>query len=119
MIKRFRNLKWSSLVVHMLITLAYPVAKALLSSRNRLLVFTDALTILALVLLAGGVVVSLFLHGDFDITGFALRRGIRREKDYSAYLADKKEKREAAFNYPLFLGLVYLLLSGILAYGFL
>lgn len=121
MFKRFQNLKAGTLIAHLFVTLAYPTVKALSSPRSGLLVFTDALTILALVLVVCGLVYALILRGDFDVSGFVVQRGFRRDrgKSYRAYRADRKEEREAAFNYPLFLGILYLAAAGILAYGVL
>ena len=110
------------LLVHMIITLGYPAAKAYVTGVNRLQVFTDAMTIIGMVLLIGGVVYSLVLHGDYDISGFILRRGARRsdeELDYAKYKEEQRQKREEAFNYPLFLGILYLASSAVIAYGFL
>ena len=46
-----------------------------------------------------------------------LRRGMKQgEKNFDAYESDMKEKREAVFNYPLFLGLLYLIVAAVVAY---
>ena len=105
----------------MIITLGYPAAKAYVMGVNRLQVFTDAVTIIALVLVIGGVVYALVLRGDYDIAGFVLRRGMKSEEelDYRKYKEAQKEKREEAFNYPLFLGIFYLAAAAVIAYGFL
>jgi len=118
--KRFKNLRWQVLLTHLLITLGYPAAKAFTSPEKRLLVFCDVLTIVAGILIVAGVVYSLALHGDFDIAGFALKRGIHASnptpQTYDDYRKKRKEKREDAFNYPLFLGLVYVAVSAFIAY---
>ena len=123
MFQRFKNLKAKPLLTHLIITLAYPLAKAITSESKKLLVFCDVLTIVACVLLLAGVVYSLALHGDFDIAGFALKRGIHANdpvpQTYDAYRKDRKEKREDAFNYPLFLGLVYVAVSAFIAFALL
>ena len=110
MFLRLKNIKPQVLLSHMIVTLGYPVIKALTVETNKLLVFTDAMTIIALVMLIGGVIYALVLRGDFDISGFLLHRGMRGQenKGFQAYLADLLEKRLDAFNYPLFLALVYL-----------
>lgn len=120
MLKRFKNIKRTVLLAHIPVTLAYPLYKAF-TSENRLLVFSDVLTIVAMILLIAGVIYSLVLHGDFDIAGFALKRGIRskEQQTYAAYRQDKQEKHGSAFNYPLFLGLVYLAVSAFIAYAVL
>ena len=121
MFKRFRNIRAGTLTAHLAVTLAYPLYKALTAPNNALLAFTDALTIIALVLVVCGIVNALALRGDLDVSGYVFRRGLwgDRQQSYQTYRANRKEEREAAFNYPLFLGLVYLLAAGILAYGVL
>ena len=118
MFKRFKNLKAKTLLVHLIVTLAYPAAKAVTSEDHGLLVFCDVLTIVAGVLLIAGVVYGLAIHGDFDIAGYTFRRGLRNQpkQTYDAYRKNLKEKREDAFNYPLFLGLVYIALSAFIAW---
>ncbi len=125
MFKKLKRIKLRPLLTHMIITLAYPAVKAYVSDGRRLLIFTDAMTIIAMVLLIVGVLYSTVLHGDFDISGFVFKRGLRQFRNqeppqsFETYMAEKKEKREEAFNYPLFLGVVYLAVSAIIAYGFL
>ena len=117
MFKRFKNIKPSTLLIHLIVTLAYPAAKAALAPVNQLQVFIDVMTIIALMLLFIGVFYSLFIRGDYDISGFFLRRGMKQgEKNFDAYESDMKEKREAVFNYPLFLGLLYLIVAALVAY---
>ena len=115
---RFKNIRLRPLLIHLIVTLIYPVFRALTAEKSGLLIFTDALTIIGLIMIAGGVIYALFLHGDFDISGFLLKRGVSRDpnKSYMAYLYDVYEKREGAFNYPLFVGLCYVILSVIIAY---
>ncbi len=119
--KNFKAIKPGVLLVHMLITLAYPAFKAFTAESSPLLVFTDTLTIIALLLIILGVFYRLYLIGDFDATRFFIKRAVESDlkKDLPTYLADKKQEREAAFNYPLFLGIVYFAATLILAYGVL
>ena len=121
MFKRWKNIRPRPLLINLAVTLAYPAVKAFTSADHRLQVFSDILTIVAVLLLIAGVFYSMLLHGDFDISGFLLRRGVKREdkQSFQAYMDDRKEKREEAFNYPLFLGLCYLVVSAVIAYGFL
>ncbi len=124
-IQRFRNIRLRPLVSHLIITLAYPAFRAFVEPANRLQLFTDAITIIAFILLIGGVVYSLYLHGDFDISGFAFKRGMKSSRrhqteeppqSFDDYIAERKEKREEAFNYPLFLGVIYILAAVFIAY---
>ena len=51
-----------------------------------------------------------------------MRRGMRRSDDpqnFAKYKKELQEKREDAFNYPLFLGILYLAVSAVIAYGLL
>ncbi|HAJ66209.1 MAG: hypothetical protein IJS79_00345 [Oscillospiraceae bacterium] len=133
MFKRMKNIRPSMLISHLIITLVYPLAAALRAEQNRLLVFTDAMTIVSLLLVIVGIIYSLVLHGDFDVSNyylqhsgrsiarrFAVRRGaqMQQEEDIAKFISDAREKREGAFNYPLFLGIVYLLAAVIIAYVF-
>lgn len=133
MFKRMKNIRPSMLITHLIITLVYPLAAALRAEQNRLLVFTDAMTIVSLLLIIVGIIYSLVLHGDFDVSNyylqhsgrsiarrFAVRRSaqMQQEEDIAKYISDAREKREGAFNYPLFLGIVYLLAAVVIAYVF-
>lgn len=102
----------------MLVTLLYPVFRAFIAENDRLLVFTDAITVIGLVMVACGILYALVLRGDFDISAFLLKRGIQKEpkQTFRAYLYEVYEKREEAFNYPLFLGLLYLAAAFALSY---
>ena len=114
---RFRNIRPGPLLSQLIITMIYPVAKAAASESKRLLIFTDSLTIIAAALLIAGIVYSLVLHGDYDIAAFILRRSQKNEKQsFDAYLEDRKREREDAFNYPLFLAMLYFIIALILAY---
>ncbi len=119
--KRLNKIKPRVLITHIIVTLIYPVAKTLISSDKRLLIFTDALTVTGGLLIAAGVAYSLFIRGDFDITGFQLRRGVgKNEKpSFREYMVEQKQKRAEAFNYPLFLGVIYIAVCAVLAFGFL
>ena len=120
--QRLHAMKPRLLIVQLMITLAYPIAKAAISEYNRLLIFTDSLTIIAALLLIAGVLYSLYLHGDFDISSFLFRRGVQRgqarRQSFETFKANRREERENSFNYPLFLGLVYIIVALVLAYGF-
>ena len=121
--KRFRAMQPRLLIVQLIISLAYPIAKAAISEYNRLLIFTDSLTIIAALLLIVGVVYRLYQRGDFDISGFVLKRGVQRnqtkKQSFDTYMDDKKQEREESFNYPLFLGLVYIAVALVRAYAVL
>ena len=102
------------------LTLAYPVAKALISEKyNRLTIFSDTLLIISLVLLALGVLFTFARFGDFDITKYIFRRGTDKDaKSFEEYRKDLEQERRETFNYPLFFGLVYLAVSIFIAFVF-
>ena len=121
MLEQFRKINPRVLITHVIITLGYPTVRAITAERDRLLLFTDATTIIAMVLLIGGIIYALALRGDFDISSFVMRRGMKRNDtiNYAKYKEDQTKKREAAFNYPLYLGILYLIIAAIIAYGVL
>ena len=63
------------LLTHVIITLGYPAARAFTAEINRLQLFTDAMTIIAMALIVGGIIYGFVLRGDLDISGFVMRRG--------------------------------------------
>ncbi len=114
-----KNIKLRPLLVHLIVTLLYPVFRACIAESDKLTVFADAITIIGLVMIVGGIIYALYLHGDFDISGYLMKRGLQKEptQTYYAYLYDVYAKREGAFNYALFLGLVYIAVAAVLGYA--
>ena len=132
MIKKLKNIKPRMLLTHVVISMGYPAVRALLAQENRLMLFTDALTIVGLILLVVGIIYAMILHGDFDISTYLLQRGLRSFKfgprrgeaadpnqSPQEFLQEAREKRADAFNYPLFLGILYVLVSVVIAFCFL
>ena len=89
-------------------------------ARTRRTPLIIAAAVLAAILLIAGVVYSLYLHGDFDISSYVMRRARSNapKQTFEAYKANQKERREASFNYPLFLGAVYMAAALFIAYVF-
>ena len=88
-----------------------------MTSSNKLVVFSDSLFITSLILIALGVISVFIRFGDFDITGYVFRRGVKKDvKSFREYKKDKEDERKETFNYPLFFGLVFLLVSGLVAF---
>lgn len=113
----FKSIKIRTLLIVVPITLAYPIAKALISSENRLMIFSDTLLIISLVLIALGVLFTFTRHGDFDITRYIFRRGVdKNAKTFEEYKKDLEYQRSETFNYPLFFGLIYLAVSFFVAF---
>ncbi len=134
MFKKLKNIRPSILLSHIVVSLAYPAVKAFSSPKDRLLLFTNAMTIVALLLVVFGIIYSMVLHGDFDISSYYVqhgkkslsrhlspRRGLEAQPDKSIteFLSEAREKRKESFNYPLFLGLVFLLAAAVIAFGFM
>ncbi len=116
-----KKIKPAVLISHIIISLAYPIFRSVTADCQKLLVFTDTLTIIAGVLAIGGILYGLYLHGDFDISGYVFRRGMKNSsnENFAAYKENQKEQHAASFNYPLFLSVLYFLLCIFLAYLFL
>ena len=128
-----KRIKPGPLITHLIITLAYPAVRAFTAEGNGLVVFTNAMTIIGMILLVVGIIYAMNLHGDFDISRYYLQRGLRsfrmfappqseekkQKQNPADFLKECKEKRADAFNYPLFLGIVYVLISVVIVYGFL
>ena len=113
-----KKIKVRPLLIHLIVTLIYPVFRACTAEKNGLMLLTDALTVTCLVMIIGGVIYALFLKGDFDISRYLMKRGVQKEpkQSFNAYLFEVYEKREDAFNYPLFVGLLYVAVSAVLAW---
>ncbi len=113
---RFRNLKIKRFVITLVIAFLYPLYKYVSSVHDPLLDFINAVTIIGIVFLVFGILNTLVLHGDFDITEYVAKRAMFRKstKPYKAFKEDKKEEREGRFNYPLLTGMVMIAVASIL-----
>ena len=118
MFKRFKNIKLTVLIGHLVVTLAYPAVRSARAEGNRLLLFTNALTIISLIMIVVGIFYSFILHGDLDRARYTVSRGLTNGivKPFDVYEKEVKKDREDAFNYPLFLGLAYIALSAFIAW---
>lgn len=106
----FKNIKLKYLLLNLFILLFYPCVKAY--ATKSLLVLSDTCTIMGLVAIIFGVINSLFLHGDFDITGFVAHRRFAQDKqDFDVYMKNQEEKRRGSFNYPLLCAFLLLLIA--------
>ncbi len=76
----------------------------------------DALTITGLVFLLISVFYTFVRHGDFDISEYVTKRGVRKGdvKPFSAFKEDKKESRKDIVNYPFCVAVLLLLAAGIM-----
>ena len=112
---RFQGFRLKRFSAYFTAALIYPVY-ALTTSENGLLKCIDALTVTGLVFLILAVVYSLVAHGDFDISAYVTRRGLKKGKveSFDAYKEDQKEKRKNSVNYPFFTGALLLLAAALL-----
>ena len=78
MFKRFKNIKLKYIIIHLIVTLAYPAARAFRADKNRLMLFTDAMTVIGALLIVLGVFYGFYLRGDFDRTSYVFQRGAVR-----------------------------------------
>ena len=116
---RFKNIKLSGIVIVTMFAISYPLLKALTSEGNKLLIFLDALTITSLFLIAFGFLYFLYTSNDFLATRYVFARKVaRKEIDFETFAANKAKEKEESFNYPLFLGIFYFIVTYIASYIF-
>ena len=110
--KLFSGFKVKDFIINLLICLAYPICKTIISE-NKLLVFSDTSFIMSLVFMIGGVVNHLIRSGDFDITTFIAARSFSKNKDltFDKYKKDKESERKDSFNYLFFVGIIVFVIS--------
>ena len=116
---RFKSFRLRQFLYYLFPALLHPVyAWISAEEKLKLLKFMDALTVMGLVFLIIGVLVSLVRHGDFDIMEYVAKRSLRKGdiKPFKAFKEDKKENRKDSFNYPFCVCLLLFLAAGILAF---
>ena len=117
---KFKNIKVKNLIVSVLVSFVYPITKSIIS-KNLLLVFSDTCLIIGLISLVIGLMNSLYLHGDFDITNYITHTLVTREgnnlvsfltrknnllgtatkverEDLVSFVEKQKNKRKDSFN---------------------
>jgi len=111
-----RHFRVRQLLPHLGVALLYPVY-AFVTSDGSWVRLADAMTVVGLIFLILGVVWYLVMKGDFDITGYVLRRGMRGtgQKTFADYRREKEEQRREMANYPLLTGIALLLASALIA----
>lgn len=114
--KLFKNFKLNNFVTNFIICIIYPIIKTIISD-NKLIVLSDSLFIMSLIYIVFGVINSLILHGDFDITNYIIRRTSKANSNltFDKFSKDIKDERKGSFNYPLFIGIFVLIISYIIA----
>ena len=105
---KLRNIKLSSLIVDLMIGCAYPLYRVISADTEKLMQAINALFISGGAFLLIGIIASLALHGDFDITEYTFKRALfpKNLKPYRDFKSDKEESRKGSFNYPLLIGVL-------------
>ncbi len=115
----FRNIKLRTLAVAVPVTLAYPAIRAATAEHDRMRIFSDTLLITSLVLILFGVLFSFYKKGDFDIMSYMLRRSAEKNvKPFEEFKKDSDDERRKIFNYPLWLGILYLTVASAIGAAF-
>lgn len=111
-----RKPKLKNSIISILIGISYPAVKYFTSNTNKMLVFLDSLTIIGLLYLLGGIIVSIAFHGDLDALVFRAKHPkISDNSSFETYKLNKKKERENSFNYPLFEGILFIVSAYLLA----
>lgn len=115
---RFKNIKPGNLTAYLITAMIYPLYKFISAEKEPLMDLINACLIVGMVFLVLGILNSMVLHGDFDITEYVTRRIFSKKeyKTYSSFKEDKAEAHKEGFNYPLFTGLLFTALSIILTF---
>ena len=71
---RFKNIKPQTLLTHVIVTLLYPLARVVMASSQRLLIFTDCLTIVAAILLIAVLSTRSISTATLDISSYVMRQ---------------------------------------------
>ena len=109
---KLKNIRLTNVIIVSMFILTYPLLKSLTSEGNKALIFLDAMTITSLGMVIFGVIYNLYLKGDLDASKFIIQRNLfKKNVSYETYAANEEEKRKDSFNYPLFLGIVYLCIA--------
>ena len=109
---KLKNIRLTNVIIVSMFILTYPLLKSLTSEGNKALIFLDAMTITSLGMVIFGVIYNLYLKGDLDASKFIIQRNLLKKKvSYETYSANEEEKRKDSFNYPLFMGIVYLCIA--------
>lgn len=115
--KIFSSFKIKDFVINLMICLAYPIIKTIISD-NKALVLSDTTYILSMMFIIGGVFNIMIRRGSFDALTYTAQRTISKNKELSfeSYKKDKQKEREDSFNYLLLVGITVLIISIITSY---
>ncbi len=108
----FKNFRISHFLPNFIISILYPVARYFTAEEKNMVAALDALTIIGMMGILIGIINNLYLHGDFDITRYFLSQKLNNQRvSFSKYIADERAKEKDSFNYPLFVGILLVVIS--------
>ena len=137
--KIFKSFELKHFITTSIIAFAYPIIKTCISN-NKLLVFSDTSFIISLIFVAIGILNMSVLNGDYDLQGFIAQRSFGKNNNlnfsnkdlanatvkgnnskgvleknnfmtFEQYRNIKENERKDRFNYPLFTGIIILIVS--------
>lgn len=123
--KRFTKEQINQSIVTCILAIALAFISSMRTDTNRLTVFADSLLIISMTLVVVGIINMGRLKGDFDAIlyytqrGFKINRDNLPENDYDTFLEDRKAAREGKVNISLYVGILGIIVSLILTYGFI
>ena len=108
---KIRNFRLKNFLINLMVCFMYPIMRYV-SNDDSLRVFSDSCFVIGLFLALAGIAVSLFMAGDFDITGYIASRSFgKNQEDYDTYKEKQNKKRKDSFNYPLLCAIVLIITS--------
>lgn len=124
MLRQLNKVHPRVLLTYVLVSLVILVVRAVIAQNGRLYSFTNTLTVIGLILTVAGIFYAMDLRGEYNLFGWTnLTNRLRKQKDgtqrFQEFREAMTETENAHFNYPLFLGILYLIVSAVIAYGFL
>ena len=124
MLRKINRIHPRVFLTYVVISLVIPVIRMVIADHGKLQVFTNTLTIIGLVLIIAGLFYGMDTRGEYDLHGWSRWTiYLRKNKDGTQRVQEFKdamtERKNAYFNYPLFLGVLYLIVSGVIAFGLL
>lgn len=108
----FKNFKISHFLPNFIVSMFYPLLRLVTGGEKGPIACLDAMTVLGLMGVLIGIINNLYLHGDFDITRYFMLQKLNKSKvPFDKFIADERAKEKGSFNYPLLIGLLFLVIS--------
>ena len=123
--KKFTKEQINQMIVTAVLAVMLAFISSMRTDTNRLTVFADSLLIISATLVIVGVVNMSILKGDYDAITYYLKRGGKFNRDhlpandYEDYLDERQAGREGKTNVPLYVGIIGVIASLIITYGFI